>query len=120
MRPVLGLLVAWLIIGTQSAMAGDCVPAGSPPKLNSETVEWTIVVPSGQTCLRGLRSGAMMIESITISAPAKFGAATVQGYAFSYGAPRDFKGDDSFSVTIVGTNRGVRGNSTLLIHVSVQ
>lgn len=120
MRFVVMLLVTWLVVGAQSARAGDCVPAGPPAKLNSDSVDWTIVIPSGQTCLRGLRSSAMILESVTISAPAKVGTAMVQGYGFSYGAPRDFKGEDSFSVTVVGTNRGIRGNSTILVHVSVQ
>jgi len=62
----------------------------------------------------------MLLESVAISAPPKFGEATVRGYGFSYAAPRDFKGEDSFSVTVVGTNRGVRGNSVIRIHVSVQ
>jgi hypothetical protein len=120
MRLVVGLLMTWLVVVTQSAKAGDCVPAGPPPKLDNESVYWSIVIASGQTCLRGLRSGTMIIESVAISAPAKSGQATVQGYGFSYGAPRDFKGEDSFSVTVIGTNRGIRGNSNILVHVSVQ
>jgi hypothetical protein len=95
-------------------------PRGPPPKLDSKSVDWTIVIAGGQTCLRGLRSGAMILESVTISAPPTVGQATIQGYGFSYAAPRDFKGEDSFSVTMVGTNRGFRGNSTILVHVSVQ
>src|SRR5579872_4257453 len=113
MRLAAGLFLIGLALGTQPANAGDCIPGGSPPKLSSETVEWTILIPRGQICLRGLRSSAMIIDSVTISAPARFGEATVKGYGFAYGAPPDFRGDDSFSVTVVGTNRGVRGNSTL-------
>jgi hypothetical protein len=120
MRLAVGLLVTWLAVGAQSAKAGDCIPAGPPAKLDFEAVDWTIVIASGQTCLRGLRSSAMTLESVAISAPAKFGEAMVQGYGFSYGAPRDFKGEDSFSVTVVGTNRGIRGNSIIHVHVSVQ
>lgn len=120
MRLALGLLVTWLVVGAQSARAGDCAPAGPPARLDFESVNWTIVIASGQTCLRGLRSGAMILESVAISAQPKFGEAIVQGYGFSYGAPRDFKGEDSFSVTLVGTNRGVRGDSTIRVHVSVQ
>jgi hypothetical protein len=120
MRLTVGLLLTCLVVGAQSAKAGDCVPAGPLAKLNFETLNWTIVTLGGQTCLRGLRSGAMIIDSVTISAPAKFGKAMVQGYGFSYEAPRDFKGEDSFSVTVVGTNRGIRGNSTIVVHVSVQ
>lgn len=119
MRLVVGLLVTSLAVGAQSAKAGDCIPGGPPAQFNSESVDWTVVIASGQTCLRGLRSSAMIIESVAISTPAKFGEATVQGYGFSYGAPRDFKGEDSFSVTVVGFNRGVHGNSTIRVHVSV-
>lgn len=120
MRLAAALLTAWLVAGVEPASAGDCIPGGSPPKLSSETLDWTIMIPSGQTCLRGLRSSAMLIQSVTVSGPAKVGEVTISGYGFSYTAPRDFKGEDSFSVTVVGSNRGVRGNSTLLVHVSVQ
>jgi hypothetical protein len=120
MRFAVGLLVTWLLAGGQPAHAGDCIPAGPPPTLNSESVDWKIVIVSGQTCLRGLRSGTMILESVAISVPPKVGEAMIRGYGFSYGAPRDFKGEDSFSVTMVGTNRGIRGNSTILVHVSVQ
>ena len=120
MRLAMQLLVIWLIVGVQSAKAGDCVPAGPYPTLNSESVDWEIVIPSGRNCLHGLRTGAMIVKSVAISAPAKFGEATVQGYGFSYEAPPNFKGEDSFAVTVVGTNRGIQGNSTIRVHVSVQ
>ena len=81
MRLAVGLLMTWLVVVTQSAKAGDCVPAGPPPKLDNESVYWSIVIASGQTCLRGLRSGTMIIESVAISAPAKSGEATVQDTA---------------------------------------
>ena len=120
MRLAVCLLLAWLLVGVLSAKAGDCVPAGPRAQLDSETVDWTIVITSGQTCLRGLRSRAMTLESVVVSAPAKFGETTVQGYGFSYKAPRDFKGEDSFSVTMSGTNRGIRGNSIIRVQVSVR
>ena len=120
MRFTVCLLLAWLLVGVLSAKAGDCVPTGPPAQLNSETVDWTIVIMSGHTCLRGLRSRAMTLESVVVSAPAKFGEATVQGYGFSYKAPHDFKGEDSFSVTMSGANRGIRGNSIIRVEVSVR
>lgn len=120
MRFAVQLLAIWLVLGVQSARAGDCIPAGPLPTLNSESVNWNIVIASGRTCLRGLRSSAMIIKSVAISAPAKFGEAMVQGYGFSYEAPSDFKGEDSFAVTLVGTNRGIQGNSVIRVHVSVQ
>ncbi len=120
MRCAVCLLLAWFLAGVLSAKAADCFPTGPHPQLDSETVDWTIVITSGQSCLRGLRSRAMTLESVAVSAPAKFGEATVQGYGFSYKAPRDFKGEDSFSVTMSGTNRGIPGNSIIRVQVSVR
>jgi hypothetical protein len=120
MRLAICLLLTWLFIGVHSARAGDCIVTGSPAKLDFEPVDWTIVIASGQSCLRGLRSSAMTLESVTVSTPARFGEATVQGYGFSYRAPRDFKGEDLFSVTMSGANRGVRGSSIIRVHVSVR
>jgi hypothetical protein len=120
MRFVVWLLLTWLLLGVDLAKAGDCVITGAPPILDSKPVEWTIVIASGQSCLRGLRSGAMTLESVVVSTPAKFGEATIQGYGFSYRAPRDFKGDDSFSVIMSGVNRGIHGNSIIRVSVSVR
>jgi hypothetical protein len=36
-----------LLIGVHSAKAGDCIPAGPAAKLDSEPVDWTIVIASG-------------------------------------------------------------------------
>ncbi len=120
MRLATCLLLIWFLVGVASAKAGDCVPGGPPAQLDSEAVDWTIVIASGQSCLRGLRSGAMILERVALSAPAQFGEAIIRGYGFSYTAPRGFKGEDSFSVTMSGTNRGIRGNSVIRVHVSVR
>jgi hypothetical protein len=120
MRLVVSVLMIWFLVGFQPVKAGDCGVAGPPAALDSESVDWTFNIANGQTCLRGLRSGAMLLDSVIISAPAKFGEATVQGYAFSYKAPRDFQGEDFFSVVMSGTNRGIRGKSVINVHVSVR
>ena len=62
----------------------------------------------------------MTLDSVSIASPAKIGEATAQGYSFSYRAPRDFKGEDLFSVKMVGTNRRIRGSSTIQVYVSVR
>jgi hypothetical protein len=120
MRLALYPVLACFLFGFHSAQAADCALTGPPAKLDSAPVDWKIVIASGQSCLRGLRSGAMTLESVTVTAPAKFGEVVVRGYGFSYRAPSDFKGEDSFSVTMSGTNRGVRGNSVIQVHVTVR
>jgi hypothetical protein len=112
-------LTASLFAGIRPVLA-DCAIIGPPARLDGETVDWTLVIGSGQRCLRGLRHGAMLLDSVIIGAPAKLGVATVQGYGFSYRAPSDAKGEDAFSVTMAGSNRGIRGASTIRVRVLVR
>ena len=114
------IAIAGLLLGMVSVKAGTCTVQGPQPLLDSRPVEWAFEIASGQSCVRGLRSGAMLLDSVSISAPAKVGEATVQGYSFTYRAPRNFKGEDSFSVTMVGANRRIRGNSIIQVNVSVR
>lgn len=120
MRATSAALVTWLLLGGGQAMAGGCAITGPPAKLDSTAIDWTLVIASGQSCVHGLRGGAMMLDSVRISAPAKSGEAAVQGYGFVYRARADFKGEDSFSVVIAGSNRGIRGSSTIRVLVSVR
>jgi hypothetical protein len=120
MRAIFAALAAWLLLGTCQATAGECAIAGPRAKLDSDAVDWALVIASGQSCVRGLRFGVMTLDDVRISAPAKFGEAAVQGYGFVYRARADFKGEDAFSVVIAGSNRGIRGISTIRVTVSVR
>src|SRR3954467_4936740 len=91
------VLVSFLL-GAPCAQAGYCIVDGPQPRLDSQPVEWKFTIASGESCIRGLRSGAMQLDSVSISAPAKVGQVTVQGYSFSYRAPRGFRGEDEFAV----------------------
>lgn len=112
------LLLFW--VGAVRAQAGDCLVEGPSPQLDFRPIEWTFAIAGGQRCLRGLRSGAMVLDSVTIGSPARFGEATTQGYSFAYRAPREFKGEDVFSVVMSGRYRGVRGTSTINVRVLVR
>ena len=112
--------LALLLLGAPCAEAGYCVVDGPQPRLDSQPVEWKFTIASGESCVRGLRSGAMQLDSVSISTPAKVGQATVQGYSFSYKAPRGFKGEDAFAVTMTGANYRIRGSSIIQVHVSVR
>ena len=114
------IVLVSLFTQTLPVQAGDCRIDGPLPKLDSQPIEWTFAIAGGQRCLRGLRSGAMLLDSVVIASPAKFGEATTQGYSFSYKAPQEFKGEDAFSVVMSGKNRGVRGSSTIRVRVLVQ
>ncbi len=120
MRLVGGVAALWLMTAVGPAYAGDCIVSGPPPLLDSQPIAWNFVIASGQSCIRGLRSGAMILDSVTLTRPSKSGDAVIKGYGFAYAAPRDFKGDDSFEVTMMGSLRGVHGKSVISVHVSVR
>ena len=44
----------------------------------------------------------------------------MEGYGFTYRAPADYKGEDAFSLRVVGTDRGIRGVSTVNVRVNVR
>ena len=119
------LLLASLLIAHSPVIAAECLITGMPIRLDSEFLKWTLIIANGQTCVRGLRSRSMTLESVAISSPAQFGKVTAQGYSFVYKAPDKFTGDkftgeDKFSVTVSGANRGIGGASNIDVQVLVR
>ena len=53
-------------------------------QLNSDAVEWTLQIVSGQTCLRGLNHGVIRIDGVKLTSPPRSGQVTVKGPGFSY------------------------------------
>ncbi len=108
------------LLWSTGAGAADCTVNGPRPHLDGTAVDWTLVIASGQSCIRGLRSGSMVLDGVRISTAARAGEARVEGYGFVYKAPPGFTGDDSFSVTLSGKEIGIGGVSTVNVHVSVR
>jgi|SRR5579871_871385 len=120
MRRAVFVIISWMVLWSPGAAWADCVVTGPRPQFDVETIQWTLVIASGQSCVRGLRSGAMVVRDLRISAPAQVGEVTAAGYGFVYKAPRDFRGDDSFSVSMSGVYNGIPGSTTVQVHVSVR
>ena len=120
MRLLGKLVLVGMLIGAGPSWAGDCIVSGPAPQLDAQPIAWSFAIAGGQRCLKGLRSAAMLLDQVAVESPAKYGQATVQGYAFSYQAPRDFKGEDVFSVAITGRFRGVAGRSVIEVRVNVR
>src|SRR5262245_55541985 len=120
MRVFACLLCVGSILAAGPGLADDCLVSGPRPRLDAAPVDWQLVIASGQRCVRGLRSATMVLDNVTISAPAQFGEATTAGYGFVYRAPPQFKGEDTFSVSLVGVERGIRGSTTVNVRVVVR
>src|SRR6476660_7280631 len=113
-------LVIGVAIWSYAASAQTCVTQAPRYALTSDTVDWSIQVATGQSCVRGLRWGNVVLERIVLTNPPKSGNVQLFGPGFRYTANSGFHGDDSFSVEVRGFAGKVRGTSTIRVAVSVK
>jgi hypothetical protein len=108
----------WALVQTM-AVAGDCVSHPGPLRLESDTVQWSIVIARGDECIQGLRGKTMVFESLSFIEQPKTGRVVLQGPSFHYYAGAD-AGSDSFRLLIVGSSMRMRGASTVDVVVQVR
>ena len=108
------------VIGSHEVSAQTCVSQAPHYLLTSDTVDWSIQVASGQSCLRGLRFGNVVLQRVSLTAPPKSGNVQLVGPGFRYTANPGFHGEDSFTVEVLGFAGKARGTSTIHVAVSVK
>ena len=101
------------------AVAGDCVSHPGPLRLESDTVQWSIVIARGDECIQGLRGKTMIFESVSAIEQPKTGRVVLQGPSFHYYAGAD-AGSDSFRLQVVGSSMRMHGTSTVDVVVQVR
>ena len=62
-------LVIGLAIWSHGVSAQTCVTQAPRYALTSDTVDWSIQVASGQSCVRGLRLGNVVVEKVNLTTP---------------------------------------------------
>ena len=98
------ITLALLLLFGGAASADTCVFSSGPEfQLKSDTVEWAMKIASGQTCIRGLRSGAVSSITVELISSPQSGKVTVLGPGFSYKAKADYQGPDTFTLRVSGT-----------------
>jgi hypothetical protein len=98
---------------------GNCALTREPPyQLKSDTVDWTMQISSGQSCLLGLRHGRATIHTAKLISPPRSGQVKLLGSGFSYTAKSDFQGQDSFTIQVTGILNGIHGSSDIRIIAS--
>jgi hypothetical protein len=105
-------------LGQESSNA--CLLWGPGYQLASDTVEWSMTIASGQSCVRGLRTAFVTLENIKLVTQPKSGQVILEGPAFIYRGESNFHGDDSFAVLVSGKYNRIAGSSTIHIAVSVR
>ena len=115
----LTILLVFLSAEAPAAPPSACVVNSPHYQLTSDNVDWSIKTRSGQTCVRGLRFGGVVIETVKLISPPQSGNVRLLGPGLSYTAKPDFSGEDTFTVVVSGTINKVRGTSTIRVVVSV-
>jgi hypothetical protein len=115
----LTILLVFLSAEAPAAPPSACVVNSPHYQLTSDNVDWSIKTRSGQTCVRGLRFGNVVLETVKLISLPQSGNVRLLGPGFSYTAKPDFSGEDSFTVVVSGTINKVRGTSTIRVVVSV-
>jgi hypothetical protein len=112
-------LIVFVSLGMPVAYASECVVSGPRYGLTSDTVDWSIKIGSGESCVRGLRFNNVAIESVKLVSPPQAGQVTLLGPGFTYSAKSNYEGGDSFTIALSGTINRSKGSSTIRITVSI-
>lgn len=124
MPPVLARLsltaVLFAALGGSASATPNCLRDPQPYALADDTVSWAITIVPGAECIQGLRWSYMQIERVSLSSGPRNGKFVIVGPAFRYFADPDFRGSDTFTVSVSGKNRKASGNSVLQIQVSAR
>ena len=100
--------------------AGSCINRPPPFKMEEDTVIWPIAIVAGDQCIEGLRYSTMKISDVSIAVPPVSGRIELSGPSFRYFALPDFRGTDTFTITVKGTNRNLPGYSTIKVDVTLR
>ena len=121
MQPHMAVVASLFVtLSSASADAGNCIPRPERFNLASDTVYWSVLLPAGGNCIQGLRYASMQIEHVFIVSAPKNGSVVLQGPSFRYQANPQFRGSDSFSLSVNGTAGQVPGSSIINIDVTVR
>jgi hypothetical protein len=123
MIPRILIMCAALVLGTlgdiSGAAAQACVIQTPRYSLKADTVDWTMKIASGKSCVRAVRFGNVQLESIKVVSPPKSGQVTLEGPGFRYTSKAKYNGSDFVALSVVGTLNKHPGSSTIRITVSV-
>src|ERR1700722_6874085 len=99
--------------------AGNCLSRPAPFVLQSDSVEWSMVVGRGSECIQGLRGRTMVLENVSVLEQPKAGQIILQGPSFRYSAGPEI-GEDTFKLAILGTSTRIHGSSVVTVNVQIR
>ena len=112
-------LLLGLLGDFRGAAAQSCVVQAARYNLSADSVDWSIKITSGRSCVGGVRFGNVEIEGVKLVSRPQFGQVVLEGPGFRYTSKPNYSGPDSFSLAVVGRINKVPGNSTIHVTVAV-
>ena len=106
-------------IGEQTAFAQSCLLDGRRYELIEETVDWSMTITRGRSCIQGIRFANVEIKSLKLISQPKFGQVALRGSGFIYSANENAVGKDSFILAVTGIIGKHHGGSTIRVSVSI-
>jgi hypothetical protein len=117
-----GMVVASLIIypaATQAISPCQLTRLSPSYTLASDTIEWSMTIGAGESCVRGIRYAAVLVDEMQLVTAPQSGQVTLQGTAFYYQAAPNFHGVDAFALSVSGKMNRISGSSTIRVVVSI-
>jgi hypothetical protein len=84
--PSLSAIGVAAMLAPTEVEAGNCLSRPAPFVLQSDIVEWSMVVGRGSECIQGLRGRTMVLESVSVLEQPESGQIILQGPSFRYSA----------------------------------
>jgi hypothetical protein len=105
-------------LSTPAHATANCLKEHGPFKLAGDSIEYSMSISPGADCIQGLRWSTMQIYTVKVLEKPRSGELVMVGTGFRYFAKPDFRGNDKFSLMVVGKNLREEGYSTVEITVS--
>ena len=102
-----------------AASAEPCKITGPRYNLEGDTVNWSLEIPGGHSCVSGLRFANVAIQSVSLASEPIHGYAELKGWGFTYSGDAKIGQKDSFSIAVIGSISGKTGTSLIQVAVLV-
>jgi len=79
-----------------------------------------MTIGSGQSCVRGIRSAFVTLDDVQLISAPQSGQVVLEGPGFIYKGGADFRGEDSFAISVSGKLNRISGSSTIRVKVLVK
>jgi hypothetical protein len=109
-----------LLFRLSTPSAEPCHFTGPRYNLASDTVEWSMAIESGHSCIGGLRIANVVFGSLKLVSKPQYGKIELHGPGLTYSTKADGGEKDSFTLALAGEINRRAGTSTIHVTVTIE